>query len=382
MANGERRTREFHKKDPDGSSFTFKEHIPEAPPEHRGPSDEQIMQALQQQGGSEALSQSPGSTPMGSSGGGFGSFLFEPRETPAGKMNFLQALGMGFQDVGRGLQGQEQVLPQMATRRTEQAQQQQQFERQLQAAMERLQTQLTAEKGQRDLDRELDVFRETGVIGAKLKVEMESGGFTDEQLGAIAKTKFSSVQAAADQKRFEAMLSEEKVKAIKDPKTRDVALGLVQPDTPQRIAMMKWFTQLSPKVQAQLAPMVLGGMTAEQMLLAIGLDRGMKLEDIISLIRTGEADPELAALTKLATALATAQAGGVPISDELMRDFGSIMKKLFEKLKIKREPSKADVIGEAKAGAVLDTSEIIREWRRQGGGGGGVTGPPFPGTGL
>ena len=336
-----------------------------APPEHRGPSDEQILAELLGQGPEGRPAAEP-PIPQPGLGSRVGSFLFDPRETGAGEMNFLQALGLGFQDVGRGLQGQQLVLPQMAQRRGEQLQQQSQFQQELQAGFTRLEQQQGFEREMKQLDRDMDLLRETGVVSPALQEQMRTSGLSNDDILSLAKSKVEFNKITLAQKRYDLAFAEAKDKALKNPELRDFLLGIKQPPTAMQGAMLTWLGKLDPKVAARLAPMVLGGMNADQMLLAMGLEKGMSFKDLIALLKSGEADPELAALTKIVTALSAAQSGGIPLTEELTGLLTGAVQKLAERLKVKRPASKAETLREAQgeAGKALNVDDIIKKWQK------------------
>lgn len=344
-----------------------------APPEHRGISDEQILAELLSTGPEGRLATPPGAGAAPQQVG-FAEGLFGPTTGGEGDFlagqNLLQRLGFAFGATGAGLQGRltefEAPFLQAQQQRQRLAQQESQFQRELDAGFQRLEQEQAFAREMKQFDIDMELFRETGSISPELRSRFEASGTPMKVFEDLAKSKIEFNEIALQQKRFEAEFNKAREKALKDPETRDFLLGLRQPPNAVQGAMLKWLSTLPPDTAARLAPMVLGGLTAEQMLTAKALSEGKSLEDILALLRTGEADAELASLTRIVTALATAQAGGVPLSEDLLQDFNAIMERLFEKLKIKRPPTKAQQTKAAGTAFQQKLEETMRSLEKRG----------------
>ncbi len=359
-------------------------------PEHRGPSDEQILSELLAQGEAGRPATEPIPQP------GFGeqlrSTLFNPRGEPTeflGGQNLLQRLGFTLGATGAGMQGQlpEFLSPfiQQQAGREARAQQSSQFQQELEAGFTRLEKEQSLARELSSLDRQTKLFTETGIAGPELHQWMQSSGLSADDIKTITKNKIELATLGKDLKKVELELAKAREKALKegDATTRNILLGLQQPPTTEQAAMLKWFDKLPPETAKRLAPMVLGGMNAQQMLIYMGLLEGKSFSELVNLITSGDADPELTALTRIVTAFGAMQAGGIPMSEDDLRFLVGVKDKLRGKLKLSLPPSKAELLKEAqedvKGGKALGVDDIIKKWQKANPGqmGRGAAGPRF-----
>ncbi|HLE81480.1 MAG TPA: hypothetical protein VJA25_09325 [Dehalococcoidia bacterium] len=231
-----------------------------------------------------------------------------------------------------------------------------------------------------------------GMFGGLFQLAGDDVEAMREAAKTFTEQKIESNKAEIEIKRSQGALAKlqnealERVSVGKGTDDDRVLLKLQQPETGFQRLQLGMLNRLRTGTPAQrrLADRAIlagiSGTTAEEYFInslwaeneAKGQDSETALANAIATWKKISSKPgqneRLEALTRMGVAIAQIQGQGLPVPEEMQRDFRALLDGLFEELGVKRPPSKADILREAQkdveSGKALGVDDIIRKWQK------------------